>query len=66
MQGQVRFVARCARCSNGSFTLPKRLVLEADMSCKICGHQGKLIEFADLPTLDAILRLEGEWREVLR
>jgi uncharacterized protein (DUF983 family) len=65
MSGEILFVARCARCGNGLFTLPHRLILEADMSCKVCGHSGKLIEFADLTTLDAILQREGGWRQVL-
>jgi len=65
MKSEIPFVARCARCGNSLFTLPDRLALEADMSCKVCGHAGKLIEFADLTTLDAILQREGDWRQVL-
>ena len=65
MNGEIPFVARCARCGNSLFTLPDRLALEADMSCKVCGHAGKLIEFADLTTLDAILQRDGAWRQVL-
>lgn len=65
MQRGIRFVARCARCGNTSFELPDRLVLQADMTCSACGHQGKLVEFADLPTLDAILELTGSRRAVL-
>jgi DNA-directed RNA polymerase subunit RPC12/RpoP len=65
MNGEIPFVARCARCGNSLFTLPDRLALEADMSCKVCGHTGKLIEFADLTTLDAILQRAGDWRHVL-
>jgi DNA-directed RNA polymerase subunit RPC12/RpoP len=65
MNGEIPFVARCARCGNSLFTLPDRLALEADMSCKVCGHAGKLIEFADLTTLDAILQRDGDWRQVL-
>lgn len=66
MTREIPFVARCARCGNGVFTLPDRLALEADMSCKICGHAGKLIEFADLTTLDAILQGEGGWHPEAR
>jgi DNA-directed RNA polymerase subunit RPC12/RpoP len=65
MNGEIPFVARCARCGNSLFTLPDRLALEADMSCKVCGHAGKLIEFADLTTLDAILQRDGDWRQML-
>lgn len=62
---EIPFVARCARCGHGSFDPPDPLLLEADMSCEACGHQGKLVEFADLATLDAILQLRGRRREVL-
>ena len=59
------FGARCGRCGNGSFEPPDPLALEADMICELCGHQGKLVEFADLATLDWILCMKGGWREVL-
>ena len=62
---EIPFNARCARCGNGSFDLPDRMLLEADMTCQACGHEGKLVEFADLATLDAILRIRGRWRDVL-
>jgi uncharacterized protein (DUF983 family) len=65
MDSEIPFVARCARCGNNSFALPDRLMLQADMICGVCGHQGKLVEFADLPTLDAILEMNGNWRAVL-
>lgn len=62
---EIPFNARCARCGNGSFDLPDQLLLEADMTCSVCGHEGKLVEFADLTTLDAILHMRGRWRDVL-
>lgn len=49
------FRARCARCGHCAFEAPERLDLRADVVCKGCGHQGKLVEFADVATLDAIL-----------
>ena len=45
--------------------MPDRLLLEFDMTCPACGHEGKLVEFADVTTLDAILQLKGGWRGVL-
>ena len=65
MQREIAFVARCARCGNGEFDLPDRLLLEADMTCHVCGHEGKLVEFADVSTLDAILQSKAGWRSVL-
>jgi uncharacterized protein (DUF983 family) len=65
MQREIPFVARCARCGNGEFDLPDRLLLEADMTCHVCGHEGKLVEFADVSTLDAILHSKAGWRSVL-
>jgi len=65
MQREFPFVARCARCGNESFDIPDRLLLEADMTCPACGHEGKLVEFADVATLDAILQMKGGWRSVL-
>ena len=62
---EIPFNARCARCGNASFELPDQLLLEADMTCSACGHHGKLVEFADLMTLDAILHRRGRWRDVL-
>ena len=65
MQREIPFVARCARCGNGEFDLPDRLMLEADMTCHVCGHEGKLVEFADVSTLDAILQSRAGWRGVV-
>lgn len=53
--GELQFRARCSRCSNSVFSAPERLDLGADFACKACGHRGKLVEFADVATLDAIL-----------
>jgi hypothetical protein len=59
MQGGVnlglQFRARCSRCGYCAFEAPDRLDLGADFACKGCGHRGKLVEFADVATLDAIL-----------
>ena len=65
MQREIHFVAHCARCGNGDFDLPDRLLLEADMTCHVCGHEGKLVEFADIRTLDAILEMKSGWSSVL-
>jgi DNA-directed RNA polymerase subunit RPC12/RpoP len=65
MQSEIPFIARCARCGNAEFDLPDRLMLEADMTCHVCGHEGKLVEFADVTTLDAILQMKRGWRDVL-
>lgn len=51
----LQFRARCARCGHCAFEAPERLDLGADVVCKGCGHRGKLVEFADVATLDAIL-----------
>lgn len=59
MQGEVnlglQFRARCSRCGHCAFEAPDRLDLGADFACTGCGHRGKLVEFADVATLDAIL-----------
>ncbi len=52
-----QFRARCPRCGNTTFEAPDRLDLGADFRCRACGHAGKLVEFADLATLDAILEV---------
>jgi len=65
MRREIPFIARCARCGNAEFDFPDRLLLEADMTCPACGHEGKLVEFADVSTLDAILRAKAGWRSVL-
>jgi len=65
MQQEIPFVARCARCGNDVFDIPDRILLEVDMTCPACGHEGKLVEFADVTTLDAILQLKGGGRGVL-
>lgn len=65
MRREFPFIARCGRCGNESFDLPERVMLEADMTCPVCGHEGKLVEFADVRTLDAILAQRRGWRDVL-
>ena len=48
------FHARCPKCDNRSFEPPEPLDLAAEFTCHSCGHTAKLVEFADLATLDAI------------
>jgi predicted nucleic-acid-binding Zn-ribbon protein len=49
------FSARCPKCDNRSFEPPELLDVALEFSCKACGYRGKLVEFADLATLDAIV-----------
>ena len=49
------FKARCPKCDNRSFEAPVPLDVALELSCSTCGHRGKLVEFADLATLDAIV-----------
>jgi len=49
------FSARCPRCDNRSFEPPETLDVAVEIACHVCGHQGKLVEFADLATLDGIV-----------
>ena len=50
----VVFHARCPKCDNRSFEPPEPLDVAAEFKCHVCGHSGKLVDFADLATLDAI------------
>jgi len=52
----IPFSARCARCGNVSIAEPRRLSFEAEIACEACGHSGTVAEFADVATLDAMLR----------
>ena len=49
------FRARCPKCNNCSFKTPALLDVSLAFACDACGHSGKLVEFADLATLDAIV-----------
>jgi len=49
------FRARCPKCNNGSFETPELLDVANEFACDACGHRGKLVDFADLATLDAIV-----------
>ena len=51
----VAFSACCPKCNNRSFEPPEPLDVAVEFSCQACGHRGKLVEFADLATLDAIV-----------
>ena len=50
----VVFSAHCPKCGNRSFEPPEPLDVAVEFGCAACGHHGKLVEFADLETLDAI------------
>ena len=49
------FRARCPKCNNCSFATPELIDVSLAFACDACGHSGKLVEFADLSTLDAIV-----------
>jgi len=49
------FKARCPKCNNCSFETPELIDVSLAFACDACGHSGKLVEFADLSTLDAIV-----------
>ena len=49
------FRARCPKCNNCSFEAPEPLDVSHAFACKSCGYLGKVVEFADLATLDAIV-----------
>jgi len=49
------FRARCPKCHNCSFETPELLDVATEFACDACGHRGKLVDFADLSTLDAIV-----------
>jgi hypothetical protein len=49
------FHARCPKCDNRAFEEPRMLDVSLEVECGACGYRGKLVEFADLATLDAIV-----------
>ena len=49
----VTFSARCPKCNNRSFEPPEAVDVAAEFSCA-CGYRGRLVEFLDLDTLDAV------------
>jgi predicted nucleic-acid-binding Zn-ribbon protein len=51
----LEFRARCPKCDNRAFEEPQSLDVSSEIECSACGHRGKLVEFADLATLDAIV-----------
>jgi hypothetical protein len=51
----LEFHARCPKCDNRAFEEPQLLDVSLEVECGACGHRGKLVEFADLATLDAIV-----------
>lgn len=56
MAHDIRFTARCVRCGNPSIAEPDRLSFEEEIACDACGHSGTVADFADVGTLDAMLR----------
>ena len=56
MAHDIHFSGRCSRCGNQSIAKPNRLELEAKMACEVCGHSGTVVEFADIPVLEAMLQ----------
>lgn len=63
----VVFSARCPKCGNRSFEPPKSLDVALEVNCQACGHSGKLVEFADLATLDAIVDdIKKQWRQTFK
>lgn len=56
MSRDIPFSARCTRCGNQSVARPHRLALESRMECQVCGYSGTVLEFADIPVLEAILQ----------
>jgi hypothetical protein len=61
------FSARCPKCGNRSFERPETMDVALDFECHACGHHGKLVEFLDLATLDAVAEdLKRRARETLK
>ena len=56
MGQDIPFSGRCSRCGNQSIAKPSRLDLEAKIACELCGHNGTVVEFADISVLEAILK----------
>jgi hypothetical protein len=52
----IPFSARCVRCGNPSIAQPDRLAFETEITCVACGYSGTVAEFADVGTLDAMLK----------
>ena len=63
----VVFNARCPKCDNRSFERPEPIDVAAELTCQACGHTAKLVDFADLATLDAIAgEINRRARETVR
>jgi uncharacterized protein (DUF983 family) len=56
MSRDIPFSARCTRCGNQSIPRPHRLALESRMDCQVCGYSGTVLDFADIPVLEAMLQ----------
>ena len=60
MSRDIPFSAHCTRCGNQSIARPLRLALESRMECQVCGYSGTVLEFADIPVLEAMLQEGSE------
>ena len=56
MSQDIPFSARCTRCGNQSISKPHRLALESRIDCHVCGYSGTVLDFADIPVLEAMLQ----------
>ena len=56
MSQDIAFSARCIRCGNRSISKPHRLALESKIDCQVCGYSATVLEFADIPVLEAMLQ----------
>jgi hypothetical protein len=63
----LEFSARCPKCDNRAFERPEPLDVALEFECHACGHRGRLVEFLDLATLDAVAEdLKRRARETLK
>lgn len=61
------FSARCPKCDNRAFEPPEPIDVALDFECGACGYHGKLVEFLDLDTLDAVAEdLKRRARETMK
>ena len=65
MSRDIPFSARCTRCGNQSIPKPNRLALESRMDCQVCGYSGTVLDFADIPVLEAMLQEGTEFARLL-
>jgi hypothetical protein len=65
MSRDIPFSARGTRCGNQSISKPQRLALESRMECQVCGYSGTVLDFADIPVLEAMLQEGAEPGQLL-